>query len=150
VPNLEIIVDGVQCPSADPRLPDAKVLGIVRDPDGAHAVDILPELVDPQPLIDLIPAELPVRSILRFAASCQESRCGHFAAGKCGLATRIVAQLPEVADRIARCAIRPRCRWWRQEGIAACRRCPQVLTEPYAPSDTMVLVATPAASGASA
>ncbi|HEV2643353.1 MAG TPA: hypothetical protein VGT98_11620 [Candidatus Elarobacter sp.] len=150
MPNIEIIVDGVQCPSADPRLPDAKVLGIVRDAEAAVAVEILPELVDPQPLIDLIPAELPVRSILRFAGSCQESRCAHFGAGKCGLATRVVAQMPEVVDRIARCAIRPRCRWWRQEGIAACRRCPQVLTEPLAPTDLMVSVATPSASGASA
>jgi hypothetical protein len=148
VPNVQIIVDGVQCPSADPRLPDAKVIGVVRDAAAAHAVEILPVAVDPQPLIDLIPADLPVRAVLRFAGSCQESACAHFAAGRCELASRVVAQLPEVVDRIARCAIRPRCRWWRQEGIAACRRCPQVLTEPLAPDATMVAVATPHATGA--
>jgi len=145
-----MIVDGIQCPSADSRLPDAKVIGIVRDAGAPAAVEILPVAVEPKLLIDLIPAELPVRSVLRFAGSCQESACSHFSAGRCELASRVVAQLPEVVDRIARCAIRPRCKWWHQEGIAACRRCPQVLTEPLAPTETMVAVATPHTSGAQA
>lgn len=147
---METIVGGIQCPSADPRLPDAKVIGIVTGEDAAAPVRILPVAAEPQPLIDLIPDALPVRSVLRFSGSCQESACAHFSAGRCELASRVVAQLPEVVDRIARCAIRPRCRWWRQEGVAACRRCPQVLTEPFAPSDTMVAVATPHTPGASA
>jgi hypothetical protein len=145
---MNLIVDGVQCPSADPRLPDTKVIGIVRDANDPRTVEILPVAVEPAPLIDLIPAELPVRAVLRFAGSCQESACAHFENGRCELARRVVAQLPEVVERIARCGIRPRCRWWRQEGIAACRRCPQVLTEPLAASETMVSVATPHRSGA--
>lgn len=140
---MKVIVDGIQCPSADPRLPDAKVIGIVRAAGEQAAVELLPVAVEPQLVIDLIPAELPVRSVLRFAGSCQESACAHFSAGRCELASRVVAQLPEVVDRIARCAIRPRCKWWHQEGIAACRRCPQILTEPLAATGTMVAVATP-------
>jgi hypothetical protein len=140
----------VQCPSARPDLPDATLLGVVRDPSAADAVEILPVTVDAQPLIDLIPEGVPVGSILRFAAGCRESACAHFADERCRLASRIVADLPEVVDRIARCAIRPRCRWWRQEGIAACRRCPQILTEPLAATEAMIAVATPQTSGARA
>jgi hypothetical protein len=40
-----------------------------------------------------------------------------------------------VVDALPACAIRPACRWWQQEGKAACQRCPQVVTQAYAPSE---------------
>jgi len=41
------------------------------------------------------------------------------------------------------CRIRQSCRWWLQEGKAACFRCPQVVTDDYNPSEIMAEVAEP-------
>jgi hypothetical protein len=45
------------------------------------------------------------------------------------LARRVVNLLPLVVGRVPACAIRPNCRWWQQEGKAACLRCPGIVTE---------------------
>ena len=41
---------------------------------------------------------------------------------------RIVQQLPTVVETLPACQIRSSCRWWLQEGKAACYRCPQMVT----------------------
>jgi hypothetical protein len=51
--------------------------------------------------------------------------------------------LPIATDELTPCAIRPRCRWWQQEGKAACSRCPQVVTDNYNPSELMIQAASP-------
>jgi len=53
------------------------------------------------------------------------------------LAAMIVQWLPSVVDTLPPCAIRPACRWWQQEGKAACVRCPQVVTETFKPIAAM-------------
>jgi hypothetical protein len=40
--------------------------------------------------------------------------------------------------------VRSTCRWWMQEGRAACTRCPQVVTADHAPTDAMTKVSDPA------
>lgn len=60
---------------------------------------------------------------------------GIFDGKNCNLATRIVQILPAVVDALPACLIRPTCRWYQQEGRAACMRCPQVVTENYEPSE---------------
>lgn len=52
----------------------------------------------------------------------------HFADQRCNLAKRIVDMMPEVTDGLPPCIIRKTCRWHRQEGRAACVRCPQIMT----------------------
>jgi hypothetical protein len=81
--------------------------------------------------------------VFRFAAPCAASQCQHFDGSQCVLATRTVALLPRVVGRLPRCAIRPRCRWWAQEGPAACFRCPQIVTEYSGASATVRQAATP-------
>jgi len=39
-----------------------------------------------------------------------------------------------VVSKPPRCAIRSDCQWWHQEGVSACLRCPQVLTNDVRPS----------------
>ena len=78
--------------------------------------------------------------VFRFASSCRGSACTHFRGGACQLAVRSVAILEEVTGELPKCAIRPRCRWFRQEGPAICRRCPQIVTDQYRPSDEMLRV----------
>jgi hypothetical protein len=82
--------------------------------------------------------------VFRIAAPCAGAGCSHFAAGACTLARRIVDRLPVVAEVPPPCALRSRCVWWHQEGLAACRRCPQVVSQPIAPSGEMIAAAGPA------
>jgi len=94
----------------------------------------------------LISGSMPATEVLRLAAPCAEARCRHFAGHRCTLATRIVGQLPAVAGRAPPCALRPTCRWWNQEGVAACLRCPQVVTEPLTPDALMRDLTVPQAA----
>src|SRR5277367_7104435 len=71
---------------------------------------------------------VPPTQVLRFAAPCQETACCHFDGKDCQLATRLVQLMPAVDDSLPPCRIRPDCRWFKQEGRAACQRCPQIVT----------------------
>jgi hypothetical protein len=133
----------LSCPSARPDQEGAAIIGIVRRSDASASVDILPETVKVSLLIDLIPASVQPGEVLRFAAPCMESQCIHFSKSQCQLAKRIVGLLPEVDEPLRKCAIRPTCRWWHQEGRAACQRCPRIITEPYITTETMREVAQP-------
>ena len=67
-------------------------------------------------------APLDPTEIFRLAAPCQTHHCPHFDGSDCGLATRIVQIMPAVVDQLPPCQIRHECRWFRQEGGAACLR----------------------------
>lgn len=134
---------GCACPSAQPDMQGARVFGVRRrGPDGPqtgyldHAVDVTP---------DVLAMTGPVKptEVLRIAAACEESRCAHFDGTDCQLATRIVQLLPPVVAVLPRCAIRSDCRWFAQEGRAACLRCPQVVTEMDDASPQLVEAAKP-------
>jgi hypothetical protein len=79
--------------------------------------------------------------VMRVAAPCEESKCKHFDGQDCRLAVRLVQILPAVVDALPQCHIRATCRWFRQEGKAACVRCPQVATVSYGDSATLNYVA---------
>ncbi len=66
--------------------------------------------------------------VLRVAAPCMHGACAHFEEGACALAGRVARMLGPVVGTLPRCAIRPSCRWFREQGPAACVRCPQVVT----------------------
>jgi hypothetical protein len=55
----------------------------------------------------------------------------HFDRDNCRLAQKIVEKLDAVSDMLPACQIRQNCRWWQQEGKAACQRCPQVVTDSF-------------------
>lgn len=116
------------CPSAQPDMADARVLGVI----GGTTVQPEVAYLAPGTAVDLPSADqlgpLDVTHVFRFAAKCEEHRCAHFAMGRCSLAARIVEQLPEVVELLPRCQIRTTCRWFAEHGAAACRRCPQVVT----------------------
>lgn len=136
----------LSCPSAQADQAGSAVIGVVKYQDGASLVSILPEPAPLGSVAHLIPNSVPVNEVLRLAGPCAESRCSHFRDSRCTLASRIVARLPEVTDWLSKCAIRPSCRWWRQEGPAACFRCPGIVTEPFEVSDLMREVAVPPAT----
>ncbi|MBW4611023.1 MAG: nitrogen fixation protein [Hassallia sp. WJT32-NPBG1] len=133
-------------PSARPEWQDSIVFGViggtVEEPHVAY-------LKKPQPVTDELMAKAsPVTptEIFRTAASSAESSCQHFDGKDCRLAMRIVEKLPAVVEELPPCSIRRDCRWWQQEGKAACMRCPQVITDNYNASEIMREAATPSAS----
>ncbi|MGH2585859.1 MAG: nitrogen fixation protein [Dehalococcoidia bacterium] len=125
------------CPSARPEMDGAVIFGVVggtaQEPRVAHLAQPLPVTDE---LLALVEPASPL-AVFRTAAPCAASACLHFAAGRCRLATRIVEQLPEAVDGLPACRIRPDCRWWQQEGPAACHRCPLVVTEMANPSEAL-------------
>jgi hypothetical protein len=140
---MEPAADGLLCPSAQPDQGEAVVFGVV---GGTAATPEVSYLRRPLPVNqDLLALAGPVdpTEVFRFAAPCAESACQHFDGGGCTLATKI-ARLIEGADHgVPPCRIRPRCRWWNQEGAAACRRCPLVVTQSFAPSHNLRQAADP-------
>jgi len=123
--------------------------------DGARAIGVVvhctepPEvayLERPLPVSDeLLEMAVPLRptEVFRFAAPCQKGSCGHWSGSDCNLARRIVRLLPQASIALPKCNIRTQCRWYAQEGRAACGRCPYVVTQNESPSDAMRTAALP-------
>ncbi|MGH2588828.1 MAG: nitrogen fixation protein [Dehalococcoidia bacterium] len=129
--------ENLLCPSASPEADGAIIFGVVggtaQQPRVAHLVQPLP--VTDELLALVAPASPP--QVFRTAAPCAMSACAHFAQNRCRLASRIVDELPEAVDGLPACRIRPDCRWWQQEGKAACLRCPLIVTEHVNPSEPL-------------
>ena len=117
------------CPSVTSIGPDAQVFGVLTGSVGGLQVGYLTETLPATP--ELLAAAAPAKptEVFRAAVPCVERSCKHFDGAKCQLAARVAAMLDPVVGALPRCAIRPVCRWFRQEGREACFRCPQVATE---------------------
>jgi hypothetical protein len=116
---------------------DALVLGVVGGDAQAPRLGYLNEKL---PVTDDLLARtgaIKPTEVFRFAARCEERVCRHFDGTQCRLASRIVELLPPVTDALPPCLIRKTCRWFGQEGRAACLRCPQVVTENPQASELM-------------
>jgi hypothetical protein len=134
------------CPSARPESEDGVVFGVI---GGTVTEPRVAYLKQPIPITEeLIAKTTPVTpaEIFRTAAPCAAKGCQHFDGKDCRLAMRVVEKLPAVAEELPPCSIRRDCRWWNQEGKAACMRCPQVITDNYQPSQLMREAATPTVS----
>jgi hypothetical protein len=140
------MADRLSCPSAHPEHNATTVIGVVNKRDGVARVSMLPKAVSLEAVAGLIPESVPITEVLRLGGACVEQRCANFETGRCTLAGRIVARLPAVEERLFPCSLRPSCVWWRQEGAAACQRCPQIVTEPFKASAMMREVGAPPAT----
>jgi hypothetical protein len=118
----------LMCPSAQPGMADARVLGVISREGETPRLDYLDEPVAATPEVLEAAAPVAVSQVFRLAARCEETKCTHFDGARCQLAVRIAKLLPEAVDTLPACVIRPECRWFRQEGRAACLRCPQIMT----------------------
>ncbi|MBA3242408.1 MAG: nitrogen fixation protein [Acidobacteria bacterium] len=129
------------CPSAQPEMAGCVALGAVC---GTVEAPRLEHFAKPLPVNDeLLALSAPVKptEVFRFAAPCAGNDCQHFDGRDCRLVTRVVQILPAAISSLPTCSIRADCRWWQQEGRAACMRCPQIVTECYEPSDEMLRAA---------
>jgi hypothetical protein len=133
----------ILCPSARVETENSKVFGIIR---GTVELPQVTYLEEPIPLTeDLLQQIEPVTptEVFRLAGTCATHNCEHFDGKNCRLAERVVANISTVAEDLPPCSIRRYCRWWQQEGKAACLRCPQVITDNYITSDLLTQVAGP-------
>jgi hypothetical protein len=106
-----------------------QVLGVIeRSADGARVV-YLNERVAAVDSVLAATSPVSPTEVYRMSAVCEGSHCMHFREERCHLASRIATMLPAVVDVLPVCTIRSECRWFAQEGRAACLRCPQVITE---------------------
>jgi hypothetical protein len=144
---VSIVADAAPkwCPSGDPSHPEAVVLGV-----RSGEQDQLVYLDEPVPAAEVlgeIPEGIAPTRVLRFASHCVSS-CGNRVGEACGLIERLkVATPPDVrapAQAMPRCHLRPRCKWWDQAGIEACRRCPAITTLNAPENELMALAVDPA------
>jgi hypothetical protein len=108
-----------------------RVLGVVQRDGPTPVLQYLNEHLSATDEVLAMAAPLKPTEVFRLAATCAEDRCPHFDGADCQLATRIVQILPAVVTTLPPCIIRQECRWYSQEGGAACRRCPEVTTVNY-------------------
>ena len=134
------------CPSAQPDMAESAVFGVVLGTALEPAVAYLEApvaLTAPEFAGLSTSGPLKATQYLRLSARCEEGQCLHFDGSRCRLATRVATQLPKVVAVLPKCPIRTDCRWFHQEGPGVCFRCPQVITESYAPSQELAQVALP-------
>ena len=139
--SSEDSASSILCPSAQPEMAGSVVFGVVGGT--ADEPRSIP-LSQPQPVTpELLALSGPVKptEVFRFAAPCAGHACKHFDGSLCRLAGRIVEKLAPVVASLPFCRLRPHCRWWLQEGRAACMRCPQIVTEQCSSSELMHHVA---------
>jgi hypothetical protein len=126
------------CPSAPASVEESVLIGVVTGVPGRPR--IVPT-ARPMPVTrELLQMAEPVRpsEVFRFAAVCRGQQCVHFENEACQLAARSVRLLEAVSEDLPPCPIRSKCRWFRQEGPPICKRCPQVITDQFRPSDHML------------
>jgi hypothetical protein len=117
------------CPSAQ-CAPGAILLGVV---GSDHRVGYLtPAIPVSEAFVAQAEAGRRPERRFRFAQPCMHGRCQFWDDGRCSVAKAASAQVPrreQPPSRLPRCAIRPKCLWFHQEGERACRACPYVVTD---------------------
>lgn len=134
------------CPSGAAGQPGAEVFAIVgAAPDGGAGY--LDRTVPVDAGVLALTGPLSPASVYRVAIPCAGQGCTHFEGGACQIAERMIRHLDPGPTALPKCAIRPACRWWRQAGAEACRRCPEIATTPLAPRPEHRLIAGEAGGG---
>ena len=121
--------EAIACPSARAK-PGSELLGI-RQEDGTIAILPQPLPVDGAFMEIAHRSPTPPEQRFRFTNKCIERGCKQWDGKGCGIAKRVTEflnKIPSTAELPA-CNIRPRCRWFVQEGPDACRICPYIITE---------------------
>ena len=131
------------CPSARPEMTDSVVFGVVGGESVRPRVAYVDELIPVTEEVMALAGPVAPTRILRIGAPCAGHSCRHFDGANCRLATRVVELLHPVVDGLPACQLRPECRWWQQEGKAACVRCPQVVSDLIHPSELILRIANP-------
>ena len=118
------------CPSARAE-PGATLLGVI-GVDGQVAY-LKTKLEIDQDFIDEASEYGAPEERFRFSGKCVEGKCMQWdnGASRCGVLDGVAPLLGrgDAEAPLQPCVIRGACRWFRQDGAAACRICPGVITE---------------------
>ena len=109
------------CPSSH-CAPGNLLIGIVSG-DGA-IVPVRPPLPVDETFVDGArqASERPPEARFRFAGRCVTSSCRQWTGSRCSIGDIVAASRPD-PEPLQPCVIRPTCRWWLQNGPAACHGC---------------------------
>jgi len=126
--------ENLLCPAAPPHWPDAKVWAIAAGTkDDPQIVPLPPEPWPPEWAAEALSVATP-RELFRICGTCikckqywDPTQAGAQGDGACTLVQRVIANFPE--KPLQWCPIRSVCRWWAQEGAAACSVCPGIVTD---------------------
>ena len=117
-----------ECPSAQPDMEGARPFGVISGtPQETRIAFFKKSALDGFNWREQFSSQDATR-LFRFGARCDEHKCGHFDGSRCSLGGRIKQGLPAVVDAPPPCLIRPKCRWFAEQGVEVCLRCPQVVT----------------------
>jgi hypothetical protein len=110
---------------------ECTVLGVVQHDGPKPVLLYLKTPVAATPGVLAMAAPLKPTEVFRLSATCAEHTCPHYDGTDCRLASRIVDMVAPAVDALPPCIIRKDCRWYSQEGSAACLRCPEITTVTY-------------------
>jgi hypothetical protein len=119
----------ILCPSA-PCKPDAFLLGIVLANGKVGLLDG-PLKIDDE-FVQIANRGRRPEKRFRFASPCLKSCCQQWNDGRCTVIDRCSIETPSrdyPAAHLPDCPIRPQCRWFHQNGPAACGICADVVTD---------------------
>jgi len=119
------------CPSAQPGLDGAMILGVIERQADGQRVSYLeqPAKVTEGTIAAFAGAAILPTDLFRFSAPCMHGSCSNWTGNNCRVVERLVQILPAVTAQLPKCKLRPMCRWFSEHGGAACMRCPQVRTD---------------------
>ncbi len=117
------------CPSAQAGLNGSRIFGVVETSNEQSAITYLQSAapITAGTLAAFSGVGVCSTEIFRFAAPCEQSGCANWSGTSCRVAEKLVQIMP-ATESIPSCFLRPACRWYSQEGAAACSRCSRVLT----------------------
>jgi len=133
----------LDCPSAQPDMDGARPYGIICGSPQKTRIAFFKRSVQAQFDWRTRFADSEATKVLRFAARCEQGRCSHYSGDRCSLGRRVAEELPAVVDKAPSCLVRASCRWHAEQGLAACFRCPQVVTMIPEDSAPLNMVAMP-------
>lgn len=118
----------ILCPSSRAQT-GARLLGI-RQEDGRVAILPEPLKID-ESFIDISNQLAHAEQQFRFTNKCVESGCKQWTGQRCGVSDNLIqaSQFLKLDNSLPECGIRAQCRWYNQNGAAACNICPLVITE---------------------
>lgn len=118
------------CPSA-PAAPGAILLGVL-GADG-HIHNLRTTMTVDADFLAAAGQSGPVEARMRFAGRCQTSGCMQWTGTRCGVIDRAMAIMQQAgvppAPALPPCTIRSDCRWFSQNGPAACGTCTLIVTD---------------------
>jgi hypothetical protein len=122
--GIDSVVRGqLDCPSMLPGLARGVIAKVVRNDERLRF------LAEEIPVPAALPLAVDSETVLkraRFVGACRTDECGHWTGVTCRLGHAIASVEIQSSSKVAPCAIRSSCRWFKENGSAACAPCQHV------------------------